>query len=97
MHITELRTWTRRPTAPALPPRAIRASLMRPANRLPKRPPTSRPDTLIAAAPASAKPFDCSSQTQGVSVQAQAWHRARLRTSQRPVFWAVSQRLVAAP
>ena len=48
---------TRLPTLPPLGFFAIRASLMRPARRLPNSPPSSMPDTRKAALPASATPL----------------------------------------
>ena len=48
---------TRLPTLPPLGFFAIRASLMRPAKRLPNSPPSSMPDTRKAALPASATPL----------------------------------------
>ena len=53
------RTCTRLPTLPPLGLLAMRLSLMRPASRLPNRPPSSRPDTRKAADPASATPLAC--------------------------------------
>ena len=49
-------TWMRFPTAPPSDV-AMYQSLIRPATSEPKRPPSSRPETRSAAAPASTTPF----------------------------------------
>lgn len=50
---------TRLPTLPPLGFFAMRASLIRPAKRLPNSPPSSIPETRNAALPASATPLAC--------------------------------------